>query len=331
MAKPDRIEDLVQAWEPKIREAFLAAIHDMRDSVVIARLERMIRAGDIPGAMREVGLDPARLRPFDRALSAAYEASGVDAAAAISTSHYAGRVAFDVHGFRAEEWVRQTTRQVLTDILSDQGVMLREQIGRAIAIGQNPHDAALELVGRISKVTGRREAGLIGLTSSQARWLRSYEDALTGVPNPDALTRQLRDGRFDRSVAKAIREGRPLDDDLRRKMINAYSNQALRYRATRIAMAEGQKAISMAQEEAYQQAVDKGALDLDQIRRHPVTRGDEKVRPEHRLIPGMNPGGVGLHEPVQTPMGPKMHTPFDFGCRCRFRMEIRAARVALAA
>jgi uncharacterized protein with gpF-like domain len=114
-------------------------------------------------------------------------------------------------------------------------------------------------------------------------------------------------------------------------MINAYRNRALRYRAEQIGQAESLKAIGAAQIEAYQQAVDKGAIEADQVARFWITKGDARVRPEHRLIPGMNKDGVGLNQPFRTPEGPTLYPPLGFGCRCRVRMEIREARVALAA
>lgn len=331
MKSQDRIAKLVEQWAPAVRQAFLDAIRDLRDAVVLKRLEAEIRRGDVDGALREVGLDPAALRPLDATIRAAYEASGADAAAVITASRRTeGRLVFDVHGFRAEPWLRQNNNLLLGSILSDQGVMVRQQVGQAIARGQNPHDTALELVGRRNPVTGRRENGLIGLTSSQAEWVRNYEADLTGVPTEGALTRALRDRRFDRTVAKAIREGRPIPAETRDAMLNAYRNRALKYRAEQIAQAEGLKAIHAAQIEAYQAAADKGAIDAGQVRRYWQTVGDSRVRPEHRLIPGMNKGGVGLHEPFRTPTGPAMYPPHGFGCRCRVKMVIEE-RMALAA
>lgn len=328
----DRIEDLIAKWPVEVQAALLQALRERADRIVISRLTELIRAGDVDGAIREVGLDPAVYRRLDASLSAAYEASGGQAAAAISTSRLtAGRVLFDFNAFAADDWRKRNNGQLIQDLLTEDGALMRETLGGAIAKGQNPHDVALELSGRINKATGHREGGLIGLTRPQAEWSRTYEAELTGVPSENALTRQLRDHRFDRSVAKAIRNGEPLPAELRRKMVAAYRSNAVKYRAEQISQAEARKAIGAAQIEAYRQASEAGAIDADQVVRRWITKGDSKVRPEHRLIPGLNPNGVGLLEPFITPSGPCMFPPLDFGCRCLVRMELKAARVALAA
>ncbi|RYE51666.1 MAG: hypothetical protein EOP21_00765 [Hyphomicrobiales bacterium] len=52
-------------------------------------------------------------------------------------------------------------------------------------------------------------------------------------------------------------------------------------------------------------------------RRRWRTVGDERVRVSHAAVPGMNPGGVGLEQPFQTPLGPTFTPPLEYGCRCR--------------
>jgi hypothetical protein len=104
----------------------------------------------------------------------------------------------------------------------------------------------------------------------------------------------------------------------------AYANKALRWRAENIARTETLRALGAAQTAAYQQAIDKGQLDPSLIRRFWVTSGDSRVRPTHRLIPEMNPNGVGWNEPFKTPDGPSMHAPHDrdHQCRCVERIDI---------
>ncbi|MDQ0250810.1 hypothetical protein J2W22_002874 [Sphingomonas kyeonggiensis] len=59
-----------------------------------------------------------------------------------------------------------------------------------------------------------------------------------------------------------------------------------------------------------------GALPADQ-RRHWRTAGDERVRHTHAQVPGMNPGGVPLDQPFNTPFGKRMNAPLEWGCRCK--------------
>jgi hypothetical protein len=207
---------------------------------------------------------------------------------------------------------------------------LRDPLGSSpMLTGETPQKLALDLVGRVSRATGRREGGFLGLTSEQATWARNYEISLGDVeakvpPSADALTRKLRDRRFDRTVAKAIREGQPIPDETRQAMVAAYRNRTLRYRAETIALNEASTALHAAQIEAWDQAVARGAVAEVNVRRFWITAGDDHVRPTHRAVPAMNRGGVGLHEAFQTPKGPTMQPgwQFDPGCRCRVRVRI---------
>ena len=143
-----------------------------------------------------------------------------------------------------------------------------------------------------------------------------------------ALTRKLRDRRFDRTVQKAIREGKPIPAETRQAMAAAYRNRALRFRAESIAGNEAGLALQEAQDEAWRQAIARGAVQEQDVRRFWVTAGDDRVRPTHRAVPGMNKAGVGLREPFQTPKGPAMQPgwSFDPGCRCRTLIRIVEAQ-----
>lgn len=134
----------------------------------------------------------------------------------------------------------------------------------------------------------------------------------------------MRDRRFDRSVLKAIREGAGLPAELQARMRTAYANRALRWRAENIARTETMRALGAAQTLAWRQGIDKGVVARDAIRRYWVTANDERVRHTHRMIPGMNKGGVGWDEPFRTPTGESMHAPHDVDpmCRCRERIDV---------
>lgn len=125
-------------------------------------------------------------------------------------------------------------------------------------------------------------------------------------------------------MLKAIREGRGLPADTQLKMRTAYANKALKWRADNISRTETIRALGAAQIDAYQQAIDKGHLDKSLIRRFWQTAGDERVRPTHRLIPGMNKDGRAWDEPFQTPHGPSMHAPHssDPQCRCMEKVQV---------
>jgi hypothetical protein len=330
----DRIEDLLKFWEPEIRAAFIAAVKDIRDRVRLADLVRLLKAGDVEGAIRAVGLERAAFRPLDRALEQAFEAGGADATLAIKpvTGPLGIRVSplFDVKSSAATNWLRQHTTDLITQITEDQRALVRQVLAPLssgqdpMLTGDTPQKLALDLVGRISRQTNRREGGLIGLTSQQAQWAKNYEAELTGVPKAGALTRTLRDSRFDRTVRNAIADGTPLPAKTREAMVAAYRNRALRYRGETIALNEASTVLHQSQIQAWDQAIARGAVAEVSVRRFWITAGDDRVRPSHAAVPGMNPQGVGLHAAFNTPKGPTMQPgwAFDPGCRCRVRVKV---------
>jgi len=333
----DRIEKLMAEWEPKLRRAFLETFRKIRDRVEIARLTAMVRAGDIAGAVQAVGLDVAQFRPLGAALEAMFEAGGIDATAGIRVVRgpLGFRIApvFDVRAPNADIWIRSHTTDLIRQISEDQRALIAQAMlplssgADPLLTGDTPQKIALDLVGRVSSVTRSREGGILGLTSQQAEWARRYEMELGGgivPPDANALTRKLRDRRFDKSIAKAIRENAPLPEKTRQAMIAAYRNRTLRYRADTIALNEASTGLHQAQVEAWDQAVGRGAVAADKVKRFWITAGDDHVRPLHRKVPGMNAEGVGLHQEFQTPKGPAMQPGwrFDPGCRCRVRVRV---------
>lgn len=98
----------------------------------------------------------------------------------------------------------------------------------------------------------------------------------------------------------------------------------MKFRAENIALNEASEVAHAGQIAAWEQAIARGAVAADRVRRYWLTAGDDAVRPLHAAVPGMNEGGVALHEPFQTPRGPTLQPGwrFDPGCRCRVRVRI---------
>jgi hypothetical protein len=325
------IEQLASTWEPRLRDAFLEAFRQVVDQVNIAALARLLENGDVAGALAAIGVDTAHFNALIVAHQAAFNAGGLAAAQAApllpQIGGYAVRMLWDVRNPRAEQWVRNESSKLVKDIVDDQRTMIRSRLEAGLQTGTNPRQVALELVGRIDPRTKRRVGGIIGLSSNQEQWLRNYEAELASSDPSvlrQALTRGLRDKRFDATVLRAIRDGTGIPAELQAKMRMAYANSALKYRGDMIARNETIKALGAAQTEAYQQSIDKGHLDQNLLLKFPVTAGDERVRQTHREVPGMNKDGRKWNEPYTTPFGPQMHAPYpdQVGCRCHERIKV---------
>ena len=331
----DRIAPLLRTWEPAIRSSFLGAVKGITDEVRLNDLTGMLKALDYEGAVKAVGLAPVKFRPLVVAVESTFEAGGVDATLAIRPTRgplgLEIRPSFDVTAPAADQWRRERTTGLVRQITEDQRDLIRQAMAPLlsgldpIVTGQTPQKIALDLVGRVNRLTGRRDGGIIGLTSQQADWARNYGTELAGVPpNPSALTRKLRDRRFDRTVKRAIAEGKEIPASTREAMTRNYKNKALRYRANTIAGNEASTALHESQVEAWEQAIDSGVADENKVRRFWFTAGDDAVRPHHAAVPGLNPSGVGLRAAFNTPIGPALQPGWSFepGCRCIVRVRV---------
>lgn len=324
------LDQLIATWSPRLRKAFLDAIYAIRDAAQIAVIGRMLENHDVDGALRAVRIDPLMFRDFDRSFADAFEAAGrltSDGLPALKEpSGHQLRVMFDARNPRAEAWLRTYSSDLVTQIVDDQRQAVRQHLEAGMAAGQNPRDVALELVGRVNSATGKREGGVIGLTASQEAWARNYAAELE-KGDAAALTRALRDKRFDKTVTKAIAAGQPIPADLRAKMVAAYRNRALRYRGETIGRTEAMTSLHQAQNEAVTQAVDKGQVKASAVRRIWRSAGDDRVRDTHRVLNGES---VGLHDVFQSPSGARLRFPGDpqapaaetINCRCTLSIRV---------
>lgn len=325
MMAANRFDGLVAEWEPRLRKAFLDGVYRLRDRAQVEQITRMLERGDFEAAIRAVHLDPASFREFERSIVSAYQAGG-DYVTDRLPSAPAGRLGVEIGLFSrnpvAENIIRETAATLVRDIVSDQRVGLRNFLVAGLEEGNNPRTTALDLVGRISPTTGRREGGIIGLTSSQEGWVRNYEAELRDHARlKDALTRALRDKRFDPSISRAIRNGEPIPPTTINSMVRSYRNRALRYRAEAIARTETIRALNTAQGDAIQQAIESGKISADQVTFIWRATHDKRTRDTHR---GMDGQTIRHGELFQSPSGARLQYPGDpaapaaevINCRC---------------
>lgn len=322
-------EQLIAQWEERLRRAFLDAIYLIRDQAQIEAITRLLDRGDIDGAFRAVGLDPAQLRVFDKALGQAFEAGGVATVTGIPPLRDANglrvRFQFAIRNPEAERWLRDYAGNLIREIVDDQRQLIRGVLERGMRAGMNPRSVALDLVGRIDPVTGRRIGGLIGLTRSQEEWARNYAEELASDNPRAAMSRALHDKRFNRAIIKAAETKTPLSAELREKMVAAYRNRALRYRAETIARKEAITALHEAQEQALNQAVSAG-VDPATITMTWRSAHDKRVRDAHRALDGesIRRGGVfrSMLGPIRYPGDPNASAANVINCRCWLEPKI---------
>ncbi len=321
--------ELQDRYGLKIAEAFLAAIEDVRTNVELQRVIAAVQAGNLAAAIDAMHLDAAAFGALQDALQEAYTAGGQTGAAALPARGADGTalvVRFDGRNVVAETWLRERSSSLVTRIVQEQREVIRSRLAEGMAQGANPRTVALDIVGRVNRVTGKREGGVLGLSAPQEQFVRNARQELASG-DPEALRnylgRKQRDRRFDRSVAKAIREERPLPPEILAKAATAYERRLLKLRGDMIGRTEALASLNAAQHEALRQAVDSGAVDAATIRRSWRSAGDLRVRHTHM---GLNGDTVGLDEFFTSPSGARLRYPGDtslgapasevIGCRC---------------
>lgn len=330
----DYIAELLDKFEPIIRAAFIAALDDIRSNAELLRIIERLEKGDINGALEAVHLDPAAFRPLEQAIVQAYEAGGSGAVRSMPTLRDpAGSrvvVRFDGRNVRAEAWLRNHSTSIVTGIVEDQAVAIRGALAAGMERGDNPRTVALDVVGRLDRRTGKRAGGIVGLSAQQAQFVENARTELReGTPAAlkAYLSRQRRDKRFDRTVAKAIKDGKPIPADQIAAMTQRYADSLLKLRGDTIARTEAMASLHSAQDEAYRQAVDAGGIQEQNVRRVWRSAMDRRVRDSHRHLNGES---VGLNESFRTPSGSVLRYPGDpnaplseiANCRCTIQVRI---------
>jgi hypothetical protein len=235
---------------------------------------------------------------------------------------------FSARNQDAENWLRQQSGRLITNITEDVRNVVREVARAGMEAGTNPRRVALDIVGRIDPITKNRVGGVIGLTESQLKWVNSVASKLRSLDS-SYFDMRLRDKRFDTVVRKAIETGQPLRADKIEQLVSHYRAATLRYRATTIARSEMLQSQSAAEFAAVKQVVATGAVPADAVKRVWDSVEDANRRPSHRLMEGQT---VGPNEPFVTPSGKRMMYPGDSSlgapanelimCRCRARPKI---------
>lgn len=214
----------------------------------------------------------------------------------------------------------------------------RDQIVSGIQQNKTPDQIARSLIGIKSPITGKRQGGIIGLSSAQVEFTAAAEGKLrSGDPKlmREYLTLKTRDRRFDATVRRAIAAGKPVSAEDTAKIMRQMRERNLKLRATTIARDQSITALRAGRHEGYRQLLDSGKVTDDQIERTWDAAADDRTRLSHLAMEGQKV--TGLSQPFVSPIsGARMLFPGDTSlgapaketvlCRCFERIRIRYIR-----
>lgn len=327
-------DELAARYGVEIAQAFMDAIADLKRAADVRRVIAALSARDVQAAIEALHLQPEAFAPLQDAIARAYGAGGQAAVLSMPPlKDYTGAnvvIRFDGRNIRAETWLREHSAQLVTNIVADQREAIRTAATAGMARGENPTATALNIVGRVSKATGQREGGIIGLTAQQAGFVENARAQLASG-DPAAmrayLERGRRDRRFDRSVLKAIREGKQVPAEIAEKAVKTYGNRLLQLRGDQLGLNEAFASLAAAKHEGFVQAVESGKVAADSVTKKWRHFPSESPRVEHIVIAGQT---VRFDQPFRLPDGTMMLYPHDpaapvrhtAGCKCQADYKI---------
>lgn len=159
---------------------------------------------------------------------------------------------FNTLNNRAQLWLRDTRQRLVREMTAAQMEATFTALQDGVRRGLRPDQLAREF----------RDS--IGLTGKQQRAVSNYRRLLEERDSA-ALTRALRDKRFDSTVARAIADDVPLTQVQIDRMVDRYQEKYVKYRSEVIAHTESLGATHAGDDEMWQQAVESGAVDPETI------------------------------------------------------------------
>lgn len=334
MASQREILDQLLAHHDKaIADAFIEAMENLKANVNLGDIIRALSNNDIVGAIAAMNLDPAALNVLARSIEDAYNDGGNTAASFFPpiADETGAKVVirFNIRNPTAEAWVRNRSSSLVTAVVEEQRENIQIKLEEGLRKGDNPTTTALDIVGRIDKATGVRSGSIIGLTGQQLEFVGNSEAELAGGDLSNYFKRTLRDKRFDRTIAKAQREGTGVPADVADKAIRSYKNRLLKFRGDMIGRTESLTALRTAENETYRQAIERGDVDADTVLKDWDSAGDRKVRDTHVVLDGQV---RTFFEPFKSSSGALLMFPGDVSlgagaaeivhCRCRAKYRV---------
>lgn len=328
------LEQIAADFEPAVRAAWIEAINRIRSNIVLKRIVERLERGDVAGVVRDLGIEEGVFARFESALVQAYNSGGlatVDNIPALRDPA-GNRIVFSwgVRNLPAEQTMRDHAARLVAGIVAEARDGIAAVLTENLARGQSPYDAGRLIAGRVNRVNGTREGGLIGLSRPQMETVARIERAMREGDTAymrEYLSFANRDKRLDRTVMKAIREGRGLAPEEVERVTRLYANKALKWRGDQLAIHETHMALARSRMDAFQQQIDDGKLDAQDITKVWRRTVSREPRMDHMMMAGKS---VGFNELFTLPDGTTCTGPHDpnlpakhtIGCKCALDMVV---------
>lgn len=238
-----------------------------------------VKEGNVEGVLR--ALD-AHIASFAAAHGAILVAVGTKEAEALSQRLTLRKaeiaLAFDPSDDVAADLMRENKLRLITGLTQQTRSVVRNALVTGLQRGLNTEQLA------------RSFEQVVGLSPQQHQHVQSYRDVLERGQTANALDRELRDRRFDRTLDRAAEADDVFDvltPDKIDRMVDAYATRAQRARAETIAITEGHRVAVEARDLALQQGMEATGLSRNLCGKEWNAVSDGRTRDSHAERDGM--------------------------------------------
>ena len=297
-----RVQRRVGTLAPPVRARLLDAYRVLRESVSDAELTRLIASGQWEKILDDLLLKRA-LAPVREELVKVVE-KGLKSA--VPTLPKAGLVdgavgvAFDVLNPRVIAAVRQLDDRAINTLDAD----IREGVRAVVRKGLRD--------GVSARTIGRDLRGMIGLAPNHVEYVQNYRAELE-EGSAAALDRRLRNRRYDTAVARGSMTPGQID-----RAVAAYEKRLLDFNATTNARTMAGDSLKLGQHLSWQDAIDNGMVNKEQVWKRWVGVMDDRERPEH-----VDMEGETVRYDSAFSNGQQIPGETDFNCRCILRYIVQ--------
>lgn len=299
-----RLERRAALLSPELRAQVLRAFERIRASLVGPELTRLLESGRLDAILS----GPLSEERIQQAFAQAQRTlrDGAEAAAAAFTKDIPGLpagVAFNLLNAEIARAIRDLNLHLFGALSRTVQDGVRDYVEATLRTGRPPR----EIVANLRSV--------IGMAPNQVAAVQNFRRMLE-EGDGEALTRALRDRRFDRTVVKAL-GGDGLTPAQVDRMVAAYERRMVAFHAETVARTAALSAQRMGQHLAWQGAMDRGDLDPGSVTKRwsgtlDTRERDSHLRLEGETVPFNQPFRNGLMFPGDL-SGPPAEV---FNCRC---------------
>jgi hypothetical protein len=310
------LHEVADKAAPGVRQAFLDAIEKIKGSIKEKELTEALKSGNIREVLRVLNLDPAVNDTLAAALGPMIEDTFIEAGresvpnTIVPVAGAGGAVGsavmrFDVSNPHTADVLRQYNFGLIRQISDDTRAAIQRVVEDAFAYGGHPYEQA-----RIIRSS-------IGLTDTQQAAVENFR-AMLESGDRQALTRTLRDRRFDRTLDAALGEDaeKELTPEQITRMVGRYRERMIAARAENIARTTTIDVSNTANQAAWHQAAERGLLNRNLVRQGWLVTPDDRLCAYCAAVPLLNLDGVPLGGMFETPLGQVRGPTLHPQCRC---------------